>query len=413
MSTNYGVTTAGYFPKPVTVYLAEVVADELSTMDPQLDTGDEGPLGQLNGIMCDKFASLDELIQFAYNSINPNDAEGNQLDNIGALTGSQRLTPRPSITTCTCVLSSVNSPYNAGTLLANVSGQPSTQFTNAQTITVAAPVLPATDPQTITGLPFISVEDGPIIAAEGTLTVISAPVTGWTSITNTTDAEDGNLLEVDQDYRIRREEELAAAGSGTLASIEADLLETDGGAVLSITVLENTTSSTDGNGTPPYSMQPVVWDGVIPQAQNNDIAQTLWNDKPAGGTYYGTSSGIAQDSQGNLHTVAFTRPAQELVYLAFTVVFTAGLSGALQTQAIAAVKAAAVSFTLTNNAILQPGVPVVALALRAAALAIPGIFDVPTLALSFTPSPVTTANLAVAATQVAVIETANVTVNGL
>jgi hypothetical protein len=414
-SSSYGVTSVGFFPKPVSEIVAEIVADELSTIDPALDVGDEGPIGQLNGIMAEKLAEVWELAQFAYNSVNPNDAEGNQLDNVGALTGSQRLTPKPSLVLCTCVLSSVNSPYNQGTLLANVTGQPATQFTNAQTIIVSPPVLPATDPQTITGLPFISVEDGPILAIAGTLTTIAAPVTGWTSITNPLDQVYGTLLELDADFRLRREEELAAAGSGTLDAIESDLLEIDGGAVLAITVLENTlTSPVDANGTPINQVQPVVWDGVTPGAANNDIAQALWNDKPAGISYYGSSSGVAQDVQGNSHTVLFTRPTQEPVYLAYTVTWTPGLSGALQTQAILAIKVAAAAFTSApgTNAVLQPGVSVVALALRAAALAIPGVFDVPTLALGFSPSPVGTANLAVGPLAVAVVETPNITVNG-
>ena len=411
---SYGVTSVGFFPKPVSELVAGIVADELSSIDPALDVGDEGPIGQLNGIVAEKLAEVWELAQFAYNSINPNDVEGNQLDNVGALTGSQRLTPKPSLVLCTCVLSSVNSPYAQGTLLANVAGQPSTQFTNAQAIIVAPPVLPVTDPQTITGLPFISVEDGPILALPSTLTAIAAPVTGWSSITNPLQCVEGTLLELDADFRLRREEELAAAGSGTLDAIESDLLEVDGGAVLSITVLENTlTSPVDANGTPINQMQPVVWDGISLGAANNDIAQALWNDKPAGISYYGSSFGVAQDVQGNSHTVAFTRPAQELVYLAFTVTWTAGLSFALQTQAIAAIKLAAANFTLQNNAVLQPGVSVVALALKAAALAIPGVFDVPTLALGFAPSPVGTANLAIGPLQVAVIEITNTTVNGI
>jgi hypothetical protein len=86
----------------------------------------------------------------------------------------------------------------------------------------------------------------------------------------------------------------------------------------------------------------------------------------------------------------------------------------LQTQAILAIKVAAAAFTSASgtNAVLQPGVSVVALALRAAALAIPGVFDVPTLALGFSPSPVGTANLAVGPLAVAVVETPNITVNG-
>ena len=403
--SNYGITSAGFFPKPVTELDTEIVADQLSTIDTALDTSAENPIGQQNGIVEEKLAELWEIAQVCYNSINPDDAEGNQLDNVCALTGTLRQPPLPSFVLCNCTLAAAHSPYLAGTLVASVTGQPTIQFSNAADINVTADGL-------ITGLPFTSIEDGPIPAVDGTLTVIATPVTGWTTITNPLTAVLGTLLELDPALRQRREEELAAAGSGTVDAISASVLEVDGGAVLNVTILENLTGTTDGNNTPGHAMQAVIWDGLGAGAANNDVAQALWNGKPAGIPYYGTSSGTAIDAAGNSQTVLFTRPTQIPIYLAFTVTFVAGLSSSGQTAAIAAVKAAAVAFSLSTPSILQPGVEVIALALKAAALGVTGIFDVPVLYLDVTASPTATANIPIGPLDVAVIQTANVKVNG-
>lgn len=385
--------------KTVTDIVTDIETDQLATVDPLLDTSSTSFVGQNNGIFAEKLAEAWEALAFCYNSVSREDAEGNQLDNVGALTGSLRLPPKPSFVFCNVALAAANSPYVAGSLVANVAGQPSIQFANALDISVSA--------DGVSSQLFTSEEDGPVLAPSGTLTVISAPVTGWTSITNPLDATPGNLLEEDDDYRLRQEEELAASGTGTIDSIQADLLEVAG--VISVTANENTSSTPDPvTGTPGNSIQAIVWDGVGMSADNNQVAQVLWDDKPAGIGYYGTTTALATDSQGNQRAVAFTRPSQLLAYLAFTVTFTAGLSPGDQTAAIAAVKAAAIAYGLT----LKPGVGVKALRLKSAADGVTGIDDVPTLALDFVPTPTATANLPVGVTQVAVFDTSRCTVNG-
>lgn len=395
-----GITPAGFVAPTVTDLISDIEADQLATVDPLLDTSSESFVGQNNGIFAEKLAEAWEALAVAYASISREDAEGNQLDNVGSLTGSLRLPPKPSFVFCNVALTAANSPYVAGSLVANVAGQPGVQFSNALDIAVTAD-------GTSSHL-FTSLEDGPVLAPSGQLTAISAPVTGWTSVTNPLDATPGNLLELDEDYRLRQEQELSAAGSGTTDAIRADLLEVPG--VISARVISNTSMTTDPvTGTPAKAIQAIVWDGVIPGASNDQVAQSLWDDKPAGIPYYGASSGIATDAVGGLQTVQFTRPAQVLVYLAFTVAFTPGLSPSLQTAAIAAVKAAAVAYGSAN---LKPSVEVLALGLRAAAFGVSGIFNVPALALDVTPAPTATADLTIGTTQVAVLDSSRISVNG-
>jgi hypothetical protein len=408
--TTFGVSEQGFVAKTAADIVADLEADQLATVDPLLDMGAESFVGQNNAIFADKLADAWATLAVCYDSISRADAEGNQLDNVGALTGSLRLRPKPSFVLCTVAFGQAGT-YSAGSLVANVSGLPSTQFANALDISV-----PANDgaghatifPFTVTGVLFVSEVDGPVLAPSGTLNTISAPVTGWTSITNPLDATPGNLLEEDDDYRVRQEEELAASGSGTVASITADLLEVAN--VQTAKVIENTSSTPDPvTGTPGRSMQAIIYD---PEGADSDqIAQSLLNGKPAGIGYYGSnSSGTATDAKGGTHVVPFTRPAQLLVYLAFTVTFTPDLTGPEQTAAIAAVKAAAVAYGVAN---LSPGVGVKALRLASAADGVAGIDDVTSLALDFVPSPTNTANLPVGALQVAQLDTSRVLVNGM
>lgn len=400
--TAYGVTATGFVTKPVTQIQTEIEQDQLDTIDPQLDTSPDQALGQMNGILAEKLGELWELAQVAYASISRDDAEGAQLDNVGALTGSTRLAPKQSFVFCNCTLLAANSPYAEGSLVANVSGQPTIQFANSAIVTVAA--------DGVVSVLFNATVNGPTIAAAGTLTQITAPVTGWSAVTNPHDATLGNFEEDDQDFRARQELEIAAAGSGTVDAIRADLLESVPG-IISANVVENTTFLTDAaTGTPPRSLQAIVWDGPGLAASNDGIAQSLWDHKPAGTPYVGNSLGNATDAEGILRSVPFTRPTQRSVWLAFTVAFTPGLSPALQTTAIAGVKAAAVAYGAAN---LSPGVAVLSLALRAAALQTPGIYNVPALALDFAASPTATADLTIGATQVAVLDTSRITVNGL
>lgn len=404
---TFGVTAQGFVPKPVQQILSEIVTAEEANMDPAIDTSAEEPLGQLNGIISEKIAEVWEVAQTLANVINRAAAEGALLDNIGTVSGTLRDPPKPSHVYCNCTLTAANSPYLAGTLTANVTGQTWNQWQNAQDVTVTA--------DGVVSVLFVSVQDGPVTAPSGTLNQITVSVTGWSAVTNPLDATPGNLLEDDTDFRVRQEEELAAAGSCTLDSIRADLLAIPG-APLSVQVLENTKLITDPvTGMPPKSIQAIVYDGIVPSLANNTIAQVLWGDKPAGIQMFGTTTGQAVDSQGNPQTVAFSRPTQLPLYLAFTVTL---LPNAVLAQVAAAIKAviATLNYTATtenNGYQILPGSKIKATVLRAVAENVSGVDECTALALDFVPSPTNTTSLLTGPTQIGVIDTSRITVNGI
>lgn len=408
----YGVTPQGFILKPVAAIIQDFEDEQTSTMDAALDTSAAGPVGQLNGIYGAALGELWELGQAGYNGFNPDDVEGVAQDNVGAVRGSKRLTAKPSSVFCNCTLTAANSPYLAATLVANVAGNAPLQFSNALDVVVTVngvvPVL------------FKALAVGPTAAASGTLTVITAPVTGWSVVTNPLDATLGQLIETDPDYRLRQELEIAAVGACTVPSETADLLEVAN--VISAKVLENTGDTLDtSTGMPGHSTQSIVWDGPLALAANQDIGLAVWNGKPSGAQTFGNTSVQIVDSLGAPQTVFFSRPSQLPVYMAFTVTLGQGVVLAtIAPQIKAAIvnlsngfDPSGVALASTTPGILAPGGSVIAMAFRKAAFDFPGVTDVSNLALDFTASPTATANLPVTFVQVGTLDTSRITVNGI
>lgn len=413
---TYGPTPQGFVIKPLTAIVSDFETQELSTIDPAMQTGAATPLGQMNYIYGGGLAECWEVLQTVYGMLGRAGAEGPALDNIGDITGDERQGPKPSTVSCNCTLTAANSPYAAGSLVANVNGDSTRQFSNLDDVIVSAdgtvPVL------------FVSSVDGPVEATSGTLTVITAPVSGWSAVTNPLDATPGTLLETDADYIERQQEELAAGGGCTVDAVRANLLQVPG--IVSVTVQENITDVVDvtRNFLPPHSLRCIVWDGTSggTAVTNDTIAQAIWGQKPTGTTTYGGQFGTATDAAGNPQVVYFDRSTEEPVYMAFTVTLApTALIATVAPLVKAAVVFLSLGFKPDGVTPLDPGVPgkltpgetVYALVYRSVALSVAGVLDVPSLALDFTSSPVATANLPIGAASIAVLDTSRITVNGI
>lgn len=395
--TTYGVTSTGFVAKTTADVVSDLETNELENIDPTLDLSPTEPLGQLNGAFAEQLAQLWELAAAVYASFDPNASEDVSLDNVCSITGTTRTAAKPSTVTCNMTLGA-SKTVPAGTVV-NVLNQESIRFVLQEDVTsTTAGVYPGA---------FASEQLGPIVANAGTLTVITTPVSGFTAVTNPTDAVLGNLADSDTVLRTRREQELTAAGASTLDSLRADLLELPG--MQQVFVFENTSLYVDSNGLPGKSFECIVFDGTTPQVADADIAQTIWNGKPSGMQSYGTSAATATDSQGTQRIVNFTRASVVNVYLAYTVTTTSDYpaDGNTQVKAAAAARAASV---------LSLGTSVVALAFRSVPLeeagGVAGVIDVPNLALGFSASPTATANLTIGARQIASVDTSRITVNG-
>jgi hypothetical protein len=151
--------------------------------------------------------------------------------------------------------------------------------------------------------------DGPTVALAGTIRTLSAAVAGIVGLINEFDADAGRNDETDAEMRDRWLDRLTIAGLATPDRIRAAVLAVQG--VEYVRVFENESDVVDGDGRPPHCFQVVVLGGA-----DNDIAQAIWNSKPAGILSYGTSaSGTAVDSLGTAHVVDFERPTVRYLWL--------------------------------------------------------------------------------------------------
>ena len=83
--SNYGIQPTGYVRKPISVILAELEADMATEFGPGVLQTPQTPLGQLNGLMADLLAEVDERNLDLYQSYDPDQAEGTRLDTLARI----------------------------------------------------------------------------------------------------------------------------------------------------------------------------------------------------------------------------------------------------------------------------------------------------------------------------------------
>lgn len=81
----YGVDPSGFVLKRLPEILAEIQAANVATFGPGVIQTDQSPLGQMNGLHADLSASAWEIALMVYQALDPDQAEGVNLDRIGKL----------------------------------------------------------------------------------------------------------------------------------------------------------------------------------------------------------------------------------------------------------------------------------------------------------------------------------------
>lgn len=292
---TYGVTSAGFVIKPLSVIKSEIEVQQRADIHPALNQTATSVLGQLNGIFSAKIREIWELNESVYNAFNPDSAEDAALDNDVALCpGIIRLAATKSTVTCTCNLD--DGTYNAGTLIANVQDNPDARFVSTETIIAAG------GPQDYP-VEFEAEETGVVVALATTLNEIAEPVTGWNSVTNAADAELGTPIETNTALRLRRETNLRLGGSAHVDAIRADIAQVEN--VISASVLENP-EDVIVSGMVPHSVRAIVWDGIgAHTADEDEIATAIFLSKSAGIDTNGAITKTVTDTQEFDHEINF------------------------------------------------------------------------------------------------------------
>jgi uncharacterized phage protein gp47/JayE len=386
---SYGVTPTGFVRKSLEQIKADVEArirasDELG---PAVNLTAESALGQLFQIFCEEIASVWEVQEAEHKAWDPDNNGGESQDNVCALTGTVRRDATKSVVGMEIdTTQAVNVP--AGDFVVSVDGNPAARFVNTQAIQTGGAALVSMD--------FEAETAGPTVANAGTVTEIETPVAGITSVTNPLDATVGTNIEGDEDLRVRREEELDAVGAGTVDSIRARLLQTQG--VTEAEVYENVTDFTDGDGRPPHSIHAVVIGG-----DDDDVAQTIWDTKGGGIKAHGSDFGTAVDLKGIDRVMNFDRADEIEIWLEVDLDVILDEYPADGSDQVAAALVA-----LGDT--LRMGRDVIAERLQAAVFGVSGVYDLTGFRLGFSPAPAGTANLPIAFDEKAVFDTSRVLV---
>jgi uncharacterized phage protein gp47/JayE len=278
---TFGLTPDGLLIKSFSDILSEL---ELAYRS---DFGDEAnldPQTSLDGKIINSYAEREsliwQLIQAVHDSAYPDSADGISLDGAVDLTGIERL---PStFSTVPATITGTPGSFGAVGRIFEVEGTGERFETVADT--------------TIGGGGTVDVEciaqnSGAVQANAGTLNIIVTPVTGWDSVVNSSDAEQGEPIEIDAALRLRRRQSLQVVGAAAVDAIRSRLInDVDG--VVDAFVFENESNLPDADGRPPKSIHCVVAGGTA-----IDIANKIWQVK-AGGI---ETAGVAVD--GSIATI--------------------------------------------------------------------------------------------------------------
>lgn len=288
--------------------IAAIKARIRSSISANIPMSIEDPVGQLVEILAESIQNLAELAQVVHTAFDPAQATGNLLSSLCALTGTIKRAATQGTVTLTVDLDG-GTVLPAGSI-ASVATDPTNQW--ATDTAVTAPAGPAAS-YTVAAT---AVEAGEYIALAGTITTIVTAVVGWNSVTNLADATPGQEIEEDPDLRERRDTEVFLSGSTSVEAIQADVSAIDG--IISCKVYENNSTIPDGLR-PPHSFEVTLWDGSPPAVANADIAEAIFEGKPAGIRAYGTTTVAHVDSQGVSHQVGFSRATVVYILVDITI----------------------------------------------------------------------------------------------
>lgn len=257
------------------------------------------------------FGALDETIQQAYNSKDPNKASGYDLDIISAITGTTR--SQGSASTVSELLTGVaGTIVPAGTRIR--SSTTGTVWSLDQTWTLDSTGSATADLTCITL--------GPVEASANTLTQIVDTVGGLTAVTNPSPATPGTNVESDSSLRVKRSTAVGRPGNNQIDSMLGELYAVAG--TRRVKVYENDTNSSSVTTDNPYGLPAHSIAPVIDGGTDTDVAMAVYIKKNPGVLLYqaGTPVSVTVTSPtypDNTKVIRFSRPVYVDVVMNITI----------------------------------------------------------------------------------------------
>jgi uncharacterized phage protein gp47/JayE len=297
---SYGVTDNG-FERPSFSEIKEAITNEKRAIYGAINTGPESAIGQEIAIQAERESELWDALEAVYHSQYPRSAAGYSLDGAVQFTGISRLDATRTVVSVD-LAGDPDTVIPAGSEASTDDGD---IFELVEDVTL--------DSEGEGSGQMQAVESGAVLALAGALTNIETPVSGWDSVDNPDDGQTGRAVETDAELRIRRQESLQVTGAGTVLAIRARLLQQVDN-VTAVTIIENRSDEEDMDGRPPHSFEAVVSGGT-----DQDVADMLWEAKPAGIETTGEETVTVEDSEGMEHSISFSRPISVYIWAKITV----------------------------------------------------------------------------------------------
>lgn len=389
---TYGITTTGFNTKTLSDIILETEAEFKTAFGDAINLEGNSPLGQIKGVLDERISLLWELSEAIYNSQYPDTAEGTSLDNIASINNITRLQATESQVTAT-IAGTANATVPAN-FIAYVNGNESSEFQTLEEYTIGS--------GGTVDVEMYATNTGETVAYSGTLTEIQTPTSGIDSITNALDAELGRDVETDTDFKIRRLLLLQKSGTATIEGIRNSLISNVED-VTNALVVENSTLSTDSDGRPAKSIEVYVLGGL-----DQDIADEIFNSKPAGIATYGTTSQTVIDSQSQSHTISFSRSTEVDIYLIVNITknTTASEGDTYPTDGDAQVETAILNYV--ND--LSIGDDVIVNKLYTPINTVAGVIGIE-MFIGTSASPTTSTNIPINVFEIAVFDSSRITIN--
>lgn len=244
----------------------------------------------------EKFVQLDEALQQAYNSKDPNKARDLDLDTICAITGTVRNQGTFSSVTLTFTGSNGTIIPIGEEFESVVDG---TRWVTQSDVTIAGGTA------SVAALASIR---GSVNADTGTITRIVTTIGGLQTVTNNVPAAAGLDAETNGELRLRRAKSVSRQGNNQISNMIGEVLTVDG--VKQCVIFENDTDVDNafGNGLPPHSIAPLVDGG-----SDEDVALAIYLKKNPGCTLHAVGTLVTETVTDPIYPqqtklITFSRP---------------------------------------------------------------------------------------------------------
>lgn len=298
-----GVTSAGFEAKRLADVESDAAEQLRTIVDPasgeslRPEFGSEDPAMQVVHVPLEGVGLAWQAAQLIYQQFDPKAATGPSQSNLVQLNGINRQDASPSV--APVQLSGTPSiTIPAGQIISDVNNVNQWSTTTDIELDVAGIGIGKASCLVL----------GPVAAVAGSLINIVTPYPGWTGVSNTADADLGRNVETDTELRQRRDRSTMAPAASPVESVYANLANITG--VTYSRVRQNNTLVPDSNGIPGKSVAAVVVGG-----DDLEIAYTLLARTGIASAWYGNTSQVLFDAQGEPYNVSWTRPTPLPVYV--------------------------------------------------------------------------------------------------